>query len=141
MKKKRLLLGFLAVVLTLSVFGNNYRVDDRQLDAIFNNCTEISLINFNFMTPGTSSPTFISNTNASNEAIISWVICWVVGGFGIHRHYLGTKPTMWAVYTFTVCGIFGIVPFIDWWVLLIDGIINDNIGAYQNNEKFFMWLK
>jgi TM2 domain-containing membrane protein YozV len=141
MKKKRLLLGLFALVLSLSVFGNNYRVDDKQLDAIFNNGTEISLIDFNFMTPGTSSPTFITNERVNNDALISWIICWVVGEFGVHRHYLGTKPTMWAIYTFTVCGIFGIVPFVDWWVLLIDGIINDNISPYQNNEKFFMWLK
>jgi TM2 domain-containing membrane protein YozV len=93
------------------------------------------------MTPGTSSPTFITNERVNNDALISWIICWVVGEFGVHRHYLGTKPTMWAIYTFTVCGIFGIVPFVDWWVLLIDGIINDNISPYQNNEKFFMWLK
>jgi TM2 domain-containing membrane protein YozV len=141
MKKKLLFLGFLTLVLSISVFGNNYRVDDKQLDAIFNNGTEVSLVDFNFMAPGTSNPASLSEVKASNEAIISWILCWVVGEFGVHRHYLGTKSSMWAIYTFTFCGIFGIVPFVDWWVLLIDGIINDNISAYQNNEKFFMWLK
>ncbi len=109
MKKKHIFLGFLALALSFSVFGNNYRVDDKQLDAIFNNGTEISLVDFNFISPGTSSLASITKVEASNEAIISWLICWVVGEFGIHRHYLGTKPSMWAIYTFTVCGIFGIV--------------------------------
>ena len=141
MKKKLLFLGIFTLALSLSVFGNNYRVDDKQLDAIFNNGTEISLNNFYIATPGTSIPASISEVEAGSEAIIAWAICWVVGGFGIHRHYLGTKPTMWALYTFTCGGIFGIVWTVDWFVLLIDGVINDNISPYQNNEKFFMWLK
>ncbi|HQB78543.1 MAG TPA: NINE protein [Tenuifilaceae bacterium] len=62
-----------------------------------------------------------------------------VGGFGIHRHYLGTKGSMWAIYFFTCGGIFGIVPMVDWIVILVDGILNKNIDKYTNNEKFFMW--
>ena len=77
--------------------------------------------------------------DTTTKVLISWIVCWVIGGFGIHRYVLGTKPSMWAIYTFTVCGIFGIVPFVDFWVLLIDGLILQNGDKYIDNEKFFMW--
>ena len=83
--------------------------------------------------------------SSSNSAYISYpnpwaafAICWVVGHFGIHRRYLGTKSSMWAIYTFTCGGIFGIVPMVDWVVLLI-GAANNNIRPYVNNKNFFMW--
>jgi len=45
---------------------------------------------------------------------------------------------MWALYTFTCGGIFGIIPLVDWIMLLI-GIIENNIGSYENNTNFIMW--
>ena len=45
---------------------------------------------------------------------------------------------MWAIYTFTFCGIFGIVPFVDWVMLLI-GVVDDNISQYIGNTRFIMW--
>jgi TM2 domain-containing membrane protein YozV len=69
---------------------------------------------------------------------VSFALCWVVGGFGVHRHYMGTKSSMWAIYTFTCGGIFGIVTFVDWIVLLI-GAIDGDISKYVNNNSFFMW--
>jgi hypothetical protein len=41
-------------------------------------------------------------------------------------------------YIFTCFGIFGIVPLVDWIVLLI-GLVNDDISKYEDNDKFFMW--
>lgn len=29
--------------------------------------------------------------------------------------------------------------WIDWIVILVDGILDKNIDKYTNNEKFFMW--
>ena len=36
------------------------------------------------------------------------------------------------------CGGCGIVATVDWIVLLI-GLINNDISKYVNNPKFFMW--
>jgi hypothetical protein len=44
----------------------------------------------------------------------------------------------WVGYILTCGGIFGIVPFVDWIVLLI-GLVEDDISKYVNNPKFFMW--
>ena len=46
---------------------------------------------------------------------------------------------MWALYTFTFGGIFGIVPFVDFIVMLIDLVEDNGFGAYYGNTKFFMW--
>ena len=121
--------------------GSSYYLDNQKVDDLINNAVEVSLIEMtsapvNGFEMTTNNFTFNSD---ENTAIIAWVLCWAVGAFGIHRHYLGTKSSMWAIYTFTCFGIFGIVPFVDFWVLLIDGVVNDNIAKYQDNENFFMW--
>jgi len=111
-------------------------------EILFNNAVEVSLIEMTSTSmnglEGMTSNNLSFNSEEST-ALIAWILCWVVGGFGIHRHYLGTKSSMWAIYTFTCFGIFGIVPFVDFWVLLIDGVVNENIVKYQDNENFFMW--
>lgn len=142
MKKLVSLLSFVLLFSTLSfASASDYRVSDNEIDALFSAATEVSM--FSVMDQNTQAlpdlalPTI--ETDDSTDAVIAWVICWVVGGFGIHRHYLGTKPSMWAIYTFTCGGIFGIVPFVDFWVLLINGIINKDLGKYRDNENFFMW--
>ena len=70
--------------------------------------------------------------------LVAFLLCFFLGGFGVHRHYLGTRPGMWAIYTFTFGGLFGIVPLIDWVMLLI-GLVDDDISPYVGNTKFFMW--
>lgn len=62
-------------------------------------------------------------------------LAFFIGGLGIHRHYLGTSGAMWAVYCFTCGGIGGLVPTVDFFVLLLA----DDISPYVNNEDFIMW--
>ena len=52
---------------------------------------------------------------------------------------MGTAPGMWALYTFTGSGIFGIVPPVDLIMLIIAVVDGGNISKYINNRKFFMW--
>ena len=139
---------FLAALFALS-FGayaetDPYTLDDNAIDEVFAQATEVSLndvnavlgMDFNLTPNGQNGPQF----NASSvNPWVAWVLCWVVGGFGIHRHYLGTSKWMWALYTFTCGGIFGIVTTVDWVVLLIGAITND-YRQYTNNDSFFMWL-
>ena len=121
-----------------------YVVDDNAIDQLFAEATEVSLsdINDGFINSGILMPD-AQNTNQAELKQANpwgaWAICWFVGGFGIHRHYMGTKSSMWAIYTFTCGGIFGIVPVVDWIVLLV-GAIKDDIRDYCNNDQFFMWL-
>ena len=57
------------------------------------------------------------------------------GFFGIHRIYLGANPAISLVYIATLGGCFGILPFIDFIVIIID----DDMERYQKNSKVFMW--
>lgn len=139
MKKISLLAVFLLSAL-LTFAGSNYKLNDEKVDQLFNNATEISVTGLvpmgasNMNIEGTASA---KETN--NKILIAWIVDFFVGEFGIHRYVLGTKPMMWAIYTFTCGGIFGIVPLVDFIVLLINGIIQNQGDKYLNNNKFFMW--
>mgnify|MGYP001549727245 CR=1 FL=1 len=58
----------------------------------------------------------------------------VVGG---HRVLLGTKPWVPIVYVATVGGCFGLIPLIDFVVI----VSRKDISIYENNPGVFMWLK
>lgn len=65
------------------------------------------------------------------------VLTIFTGVFGMHRLYLGTKPVVPVVYTFTLGGGVGILPFIDLVVLLF----SSDITRFENNNKIFMWVR
>lgn len=70
------------------------------------------------------------------DVVVALLLDFFLGGLGIHRFYLGTKTMTGIGYILTCGGIFGIVPLIDFIVLIID---NDDISPYIDNPKFFMW--
>ncbi len=140
---KKLVLLFVAMfALSVGAFANNYEINDNDVDALFATATEVSSQEINAFGAGSL---MMANSGSSATSLnkpnpwAAFALCWVVGGFGIHRHYLGTSGAMWAIYTFTCGGIFGIVPLVDWVVLLI-GAADNNIKPYVNNKSFFMWM-
>ena len=145
--KKVLFLLAAIVAFSFNAFADvdPYTVDDNAIDQLFAQATEVSideidavLTGSQILMPGMENQASIA-AKSSVSPWAAWAICWFVGGFGIHRHYMGTKGSMWAIYTFTCGGIFGIVTFVDWVVLLV-GAIKDDIRDYCNNDRFFMWL-
>ena len=60
-----------------------------------------------------------------------------LGFLGVHRIYLGTKPHIPIIYIATVGGCFGILPFIDFVVLLL----SEDAHPFINNSRVFMWNK
>ena len=58
------------------------------------------------------------------------------GIVGLHRIYLGTAPYVPVVYIGSLGGVFGILPFIDFCVLILD----KDETRYINNNKVFMWV-
>jgi TM2 domain-containing membrane protein YozV len=58
------------------------------------------------------------------------------GIVGLHRIYLGCAPYVPVAYIGSLGGVFGILPFIDFCVLLLD----KDIDRYLNNKKIFMWI-
>lgn len=59
------------------------------------------------------------------------------GIVGLHRIYLGTAPHVPVVYIGTFGGVLGILPFIDFCILVLD----KDFDRYLNNNKIFMWVK
>ena len=59
------------------------------------------------------------------------------GIVGLHRIYLGCAPHVPVAYIATVGGGFGLLPFIDFWVLLL----SKDTDHFVNNAQVFMWLK
>ena len=59
------------------------------------------------------------------------------GVIGLHRIYLGTKPYIPLIYIGTIGGGFGILPFIDFWVIVLD----KDIDHYKENPHLFMWIE
>jgi TM2 domain-containing membrane protein YozV len=58
------------------------------------------------------------------------------GIVGLHRIYLGTAPYVPVAYIASLGGIFGILPFIDFCVLILD----KEVDRYIDNKKVFMWV-
>ena len=58
------------------------------------------------------------------------------GIVGLHRIYLGCAPYIPVAYIASLGGIFGILPFVDCCVLLIE----KDLDKYINSKKIFMWV-
>ena len=59
------------------------------------------------------------------------------GFVGAHRVMLGTKPWVPIIYVATFGGCFGLLPLIDFCVI----IFHKDVERYENNDDIFMWLK
>ena len=127
----------LIAILAIAVSANaaDYTVDDDAIDALIEASAEISPLEF---MPAAAVPAAASLASGSPSPIASFLLCTFLGEFGVHHHYMGTRPWMWAIYVFTGFGIFGIVPLVDWVMLLI-GLVDDDISPYVGNTRFFMW--
>lgn len=150
MKKITLLLSFVALVgiSNAASFPKNseninseYVLNDQQVDALFASSTDItaeitmqSNDAMNLLASG-------NNQNAttqvgSKNALTAILLDFFLGGLGIHRMYLGTKTMTWIGYILTCGGIGGLVPLVDFIVLIVN--YND-ISKFEGNPKFFMW--
>ena len=52
---------------------------------------------------------------------------------------MGSGGKVAALYCVTLGGICGVVPVIDWIVLLIRLVNKEGAGSYENNDKLFGW--
>jgi TM2 domain-containing membrane protein YozV len=59
------------------------------------------------------------------------------GIVGLHRIYMGTKPHVPVIYIATFGGAFGVLPFIDFCILVLD----KKPERYFNNPRLFMWVE
>ena len=145
---------FLGLVLTLlscfSVSANNagmqlaseFYVNDAVVETMFAGASEVKAITYDAVMDqvarmdltkiGAVDRTTIAPKNG--EQIISIILCFFLGGIAIHRVYLGSSPMLIVWYFLTCGGVFGIVPWIDFFTLIIFGT-----DSYLDSDRFFSW--
>jgi TM2 domain-containing membrane protein YozV len=70
--------------------------------------------------------------------LVAALLAFPLGVFGTHRMYLGTSAKVPILYIITAGGFFGILPFIDFVLILLNKDINN---TYAHNRHTFMWHK
>jgi len=113
----------------------NYVLNNNSIDQLFASATEVQITNL-LETNSLDFAGTVATISSEKNAIVAAILAWFLGGFAIHRYYLGTKGSMFFYYFCTFGGIFGIVPLIDFVMLLVN---SKDISKYCNNEKFIMW--
>lgn len=129
MKKIFIVFLFFAVA-TSSFAGSKYSIDDSKVETLME---ETTFIQQDFAFENTFNTTSVQ---ANQNPWIAVALGFFLGGFGVHRVYLGTPPGIIAGYFFTCGGIFGILPLIDMIVLVIN---NDDISAYIDKKGLIMF--
>lgn len=117
--------------------ASSYSINEDAIDQLFDSAIETSMISINANEMNSVASGMTATVKAQDkDAVVAIVLDFFLGGLGIHRFYLGTKTMTGIGYILTCGGIFGIVPLVDFVVLIIN---NDDISPYINNPKFFMW--
>ena len=110
----------------------NYAVDEASIDALFTEAVMEAPAAPAAVLPAVGGDPQITN-------VIALVIDMTgLGGLGIHRLILGTKPINCLWYFLTFGGIFGIIPLVDWIMILID--LLNGTASWLDNPAFIMWL-
>lgn len=78
------------------------------------------------------------NKQRKNKKVTAAILAFPLpfGIVGLHRIYLGTAPHVPIIYIGTAGGVFGILPFIDFCVIVLD----KDISRYKDNKRVFMWM-
>jgi len=81
---------------------------------------------------------FFKSKQKKNKRITAAILAFPFpfGIVGLHRIYLGTAPYVPVAYIGSLGGVFGILPFIDFCVLILD----KDEKRYIDNKKVFMWV-
>jgi len=139
--KKLLILSVICFssVCTFAATGSQYIIDDQKVEQLFTNSVDASLnalADNNLMNAAGATSGSAQFRSTDKTFVAAILLNFFLGGLGIHRLYLGTATLTWVGYILTFCGIFGIVPLIDFVVLIVH---NEDISPYVDNTKFFMW--
>lgn len=75
--------------------------------------------------PGMMAPTGYAGGKSDKQKIVAALLCWFLGGLGIHRFYLGYSAIgVIQLLTFGGCGIWALVDLI----LILTGGLKDADG-------------
>ena len=130
-----MLVAAFTIMFNLNAKASSYIANDNLIDEMFSMAPEtVNASLSNFALTGFSSSAV---TSSDDTAIVAILLDIFLGGLGIHRLYLGTEILTVIAYPLTCGGIFGVVPFVDFIVLIIN---YEDVSKFKDNPKFFMWL-
>ena len=78
-----------------------------------------------------------NNVQVRKHRLVAALLAFPLGVFGLHRIYLGSSAGIPIAYIATFGGGFGVLPFIDFVLILI----NKDVNNYANNPHVFMWSR
>lgn len=138
MKRLILLAGILFLISVQSIAANTYRIDDQEIEEMFNQYSENST-DFN-LSIGMNSNYVAEEVTTEKAPWIAFslsLVFYCTGISGLHRIYMGTSPGVFIAYIITGGGC-GIVQLADTIILGI-AAMEDDISPFVDNRKFFMW--
>lgn len=140
MKKLFITIALAGCIAVAKADSSPYTVNDQQIESVFHAARAVSVTAMseaNLAMTGSAVANGAAVADAGGKNFTAAILLnFFLGGLGIHRLYLGTKTMTWVGYILTCGGIFGIVPLVDFVVLIIH---NQDISPYVDNPKFFMW--
>ena len=135
-----LFLIFLASVCQSS-YASAYELDEGVIETLFEEAVEITaeeaLMRYEsdvaLMMDQHLNRNKVMDQLDNDKQVGAVVLCWFVGGLGIHRVFLGGRGSLIAIYciTFGGCGVVWLVDFI---ILIVDGT-----ERFENNNRFIAW--
>lgn len=136
---KKIIISLIAILgLGLAASANNYTIDESAIDAMIENAVEVSPMSVEAGAAGIQDPTI--KFGSAPQPVLAFVLSVipVTGWLAVHRMYLGTSPLA-VILNIVTGGGFGIVYVVDWVVLLM-GVLDNNISRYVNNGNWLMWV-
>lgn len=111
--------------------SSDYFVNDAEVEQVLSTAVnhDLNSVEFDF-----NSVLSTASVKADKSVAVAAILAWFLGGLAIHRVYLGGKGGLILIYFITCGGIFGIVPLVDFF-----DIILGNMDRYIDNDKFIVW--
>lgn len=115
-----------------------YQANFDEIEALFNDAESVTeTVPFDRIEEAMSAAP--EGVNSDTNLIIA-IVLWFfgLGAFGLHRVILGGRPLLILLYFITCGGIFGIVPFVDVILMIVDAV-NGGGTRFENNDRFIAW--
>lgn len=135
---KKFILSLVAVLsLGIAASAANYTVDESSIDALIENAVEVAPASMEAVVGDIYDVSL--KFSSAPQPVVAFILATIpfTNWLALHRMYLGTSPLAVALHIVTLEGC-GIVGFLDWVSLLL-GTLNDDVSAYVNNGRWWMW--
>ena len=124
-----------------SLSASPYEIDDEAIQVLFDQAEEISSeeavaafqTEYSELLQSYAPTSAPLSTLDGEDQLGAIVLCFFLGGLGIHRVYLGGRGMLVFFYCITGGGC-GVVTLVDFIILIVDGT-----SRFRNNNRFIAW--